>query len=148
MVHLLMSPDQGLFSKLRCQSKGQHESLRWCDSWDSSPARWVARRGCNTHLFWRFLLMKSRHTRPWNGRHLCSVAAAIFIIGGKWCVEWKPMTPSIDSDGRPLIGPPTTFSKWPPFWRLRTCVEIRMRQGELSRGHLLDRFYVSKWPNL
>ena len=48
------------------------------------------------------------------------------------------MTSAIDSDERPLFKRPKTSSKWLSLWRLRICVKIRRRQGELSKGHCVD----------
>ena len=83
------------------------------------------------------------------------MAAALLVlwrlflsVGDKWGADGKPMTPAIDSAGWPLIERPTMSLKWPSPWRLWICVKIRRHQGELSKGHRLDRSYSSKWSNL
>ena len=149
VVHLLLSPTQGLCSKPRHQSRGQHVLLWWCGSSGPSPARGTTRKRLQHSPF-------SVGPGSWNHKipdH--EMAAALLLlrrlflsIGGKWGVDGKPMTSVIDSDGRPLIERPTTSSKWPPPWSVWICVEIWTRQGELSKSHRLDRSYSSKWSKL
>ena len=93
VVHLLLSPIQGMYPNPGHQSKGHHVLLRWCGFWSSRPALGTATKGGSTLLFWRCWLMKSRATNHWNSRRSLCIAAAILI--GRWQIRcrWKAHDP-------------------------------------------------------
>ena len=132
VVHLLLSPTQGLCSKPRHQSRGQHVLLWWCGSSGPSPARGTTRKRLQHSPF-------SVGPGSWNHKipdH--EMAAALLLlrrlflsIGGKWGVGWMPMTPSLYSDAwrqRELL-------KW--RWAYRPIYIIALNALTFSLAHVL-----------
>ena len=93
LVHLLVSPTQGLCSNRGHQSKGHHVPLRWCGSWryprtGNCYKKWQAR-----FFFWWCWLVKSRAINHGNSRRSLCIAAAILIDWWQMRCRWKGHDP-------------------------------------------------------